>query len=112
MANKSFDAYKKFNEAKFKYLDVIVSSGIIRKQFFTRCKDLNIDPYRVAMAAGIKVSTFKRCYVDVAEPQPTRSFDQEKFLKMIELVGIDVKVLIKVKPYSETYVKLKEKGIL
>ncbi len=113
---KNTDHYKKMAAASaerhFKYIDIIVSSGEIRRRFFQRCRDLNIDPYRVAMAAGFQPSIFKKFYVNAPEPVCTRSFDQEKFIKMLEFVGIDIKVSIIVKPFSETFVRLRNKGIL
>lgn len=112
-SDKTFrDLADKWNEKQFNYIDVIVSSGKIRRLFFTRCKELKVDPYRIAIQAGFSINVFKKYYVNTAEPVCTRSFNQEKFLKMIELVGIDIKVLIKMKPFEETYVELKEKGII
>lgn len=99
-------------ETQFKHLDLIVSSGEIRQRFFQRCKDLNIDPYRVAIKAGITITSFKKNYVDNAEPICTKSFDQEKFIKMIKLVGIDIRVFVNVKPFHETYVRLVKEGII
>ena len=99
-------------ESQFKHLDLIVSSGEIRQRFFQRCKDMNIDPYRVAMAAGITINSFKINYVNNPNPICTKSFDQEKFIKMIGLVGIDVRILINMKPFGETYVRLTNKGII
>ena len=110
--SKSEKLFDKWNERNFKYLDVIVSSGEIRKRFFTRCKELQIDPVRLAIEVGMSPSAFKKNYINNHEPVCTRSFDQEKFLKMIELVGIDIKVLVTMKPFSETYVRLKQKGII
>ena len=99
-------------ESQFKHLDLIVSSGEIRQRFFQRCKDMKVDPYHVAMAAGISINSFKVNYVKQANPICTKSFDQEKFIKMIGFVGIDIRILVNPKPFNETYVRLKEKGII
>jgi hypothetical protein len=110
--NRFRDQVDKWNERHFKYLDIIVSSGEIRKRFFSRCKELQIDPIRVALEVGLSASSFKKNYINSHEPVCTRGFDQEKFLKMVELVGIDIKVLVVPKPFAETYVRLKEKGLI
>lgn len=73
---------------------------------------MNIDPYRIAMSAGITINSFKKNYVNNPNPICTKSFDQEKFIKMIELVGIDIRILINPKPFHETYVRLIKKGII
>jgi hypothetical protein len=99
-------------ESQFKHLDLIVSSGEIRQRFFQRCKDMNLDPYHVAIKAGITINSFKVNYVHNANPICTKSFDQEKFLKMISLVGIDIRILVNVKPFNETYVRLIKEGII
>jgi len=104
--------YLKWQDSHYKHIDVIVSSGEIRKLFFQRCKDMNVDPYRVAMAAGIKPSVFKQYYVDNPEPICAKPFNQSSFIKTLEIVGIDIKVLVKTKPFNETYVTLRNKGIL
>ena len=106
------DKVKRWNEGRFKYIDVIVSSGEIRKLFFSRCKELNVDPYRVAMKAGIPITTFKDKYVKEPEPSCTNELSQQKFIRALELVGIDIKISVIPKPFSETYVKLIENGII
>lgn len=103
---------KKWDETNFKYLDVIVSSGEIRRLFFQRCKYLKLDPYRVAMEAGIAMATFQNFYVLTPTPNCTKGFSQEKFLVLLELVGIDIKVLVKPKPFSEVYVELVKRGLI
>lgn len=104
--------HPRWDESRYDYIDIVVSSGEIRKLFFQRCKDLKLDPYRVGMAAGIAPRRLKQDYVNTQNPRCSKYFEQDKFLKMIELVGIDIKVLVKVKPFAETYVRLREKGII
>ena len=83
-----------WDEANFNYIDVIISSGEIRKLFFQRCKEIQVDPYRMAMQVGIKSSTFKRAYVDTPTPTATKSFPQKKFIDLLELVGINIRVTV------------------
>jgi len=64
------------------------------------------------MKAGIKPKLFKDNYVNNHEPVCTKSFDQMMFIKMIKIVGIDVRVLVKMKPFAETYVSLVEQGLI
>lgn len=101
-----------WSESYFKHIDIIVSSGEIRKMFFQRCKDLKIDPYTVALKAGIKPKVFKDNYVNNHEPVCTKSFNQLSFIKALEILGIEIKVLVKTKPFSETYVELVKKGLI
>ena len=111
--NKAFrDKVAKWNESKFKHIDIIVSSGVIKKEFFARCKVLNLDPMKVAMKAGIKPSTFKTQYINEPEPVCTQSFDQMKFIKMIAIVGVEIKVLTILQPFNEVYVNLEQHGLL
>lgn len=101
-----------WNETTYKHIDVIVSSGNVRKLFFERCKELKLDPIKVAQKAGIAPSTFNSHYIQKAEPVCTKGLPQDKFIKMLEIVGFDIKVLIKMKPYSEVYVRLVEEGLI
>ncbi|MHA1166318.1 MAG: hypothetical protein ACTSRU_00740 [Candidatus Hodarchaeales archaeon] len=101
-----------WNEHTYKHIDVIVSSGNIRKMFFERCKELKLDPIKVAMKAGIKPTTFNSHYIMKAEPVCTKGLPQDKFIKMLEMVGFEIKVLIKMKPFNEVYVELKENGLI
>jgi hypothetical protein len=101
-----------WDEARFKYADIIVSSGIIRREFFERCKELRIDPIKLAVKHGISINAFNTNYVKTEFPQCTKSFDQEKFLKMIESIGINIRVSVILKPLSEVSVELKKKGII
>lgn len=99
-----------YDEYRFSYADVIVSSGEIRRLFFQRCKDLKIDPHSLAIKHGISVNAFSVNYVKTQYPQCTRSFDQEKFLKMIESIGINVRVVVALKPLEEISVQFKKEG--
>ena len=101
-----------YDEYKFSYADVIVSSGEIKRLFFQRCKDLKIDPNTLAIKHGISVHSFSVNYVKTQYPQCTRTFDQEKFLKMIESIGINVRVVVALKPLEEISVQLKKEGFL
>lgn len=101
-----------WNEHSYKHIDVIVSSGNIRKMFFQRCKDLKLDPIKVAMKVGIKPTTFNSHYIMKAEPVCTKGLPQDKFIKMLEIVGIDIKVVIKMKPFEEVYVNLIQEGLI
>lgn len=83
-------------ESKFFYLDVIISSGEIRKLFFQRCKELDIDPYSLAMSANISVKSFRDNYVMTEVPHCSKTFPQEKFIKMLEMIGINVRVTISI----------------
>ena len=103
---------KKWGESRFRYLDVIVSSGKIRRLFFSRCKELEIDPYELSIRAGITNGSFKTNYIDNPMPECTKSFDQEKVLKMLELAGIKIKVSVILKPLEEVAVELKKKGVI
>lgn len=106
------ERYAKWNDLKFRYFDIIVSSGVIRREFFRRCKDLNLDPIRLAEKHGIVGSTFEKNYIKNDVPECTRSFSQEHFLKMLESIGIDIKVIVSLKPLEDTYRKLKEDKII
>ncbi len=112
MKNIPKKSQQQYDERSFSYADVIVSSGEIRRLFFQRCRDLKIDPNTLALKHGISVNAFSVNYVKTEFPQCTRTFDQEKFLKMIESIGINVRVLVAVKPLGEISVQLKEKGIV
>lgn len=109
---KVLDKSQRWNEANFKYIDAIVSSGEIRKAFFKRCKEFEVDPYELAIKVGMRPSLFKSNYVNNPEPVCSRSFNQEKFLEMLSMVGIEIKILGIVKPYHETYVRLEENNLI
>lgn len=102
----------KWNETHFNYLDVIVSSGKIKREFFSRCKELNIDPLKLALKVGISKKAFIEQYQRTEEPHCTKSFSQDKFIEMIELVGIDIKILVKLKPLEDCVVELKKQKII
>lgn len=101
-----------WNQNRFKYIDIILSSGEIKKIFFKRCLQLGMDPMILCNRVGIPYTTFKHRYIFSDDPMCSADFDQERFIKMLEFVGIDIKILAKVKPLEETYVKLKELGLL
>lgn len=101
-----------WDESKYDYIDVIVSSGRIRRAFFQRCKDLSIDPMRIALRAGFSASAFKRHYLNCPKPTAKNGFPQEQFIEMLKIVGIEIKVLVKTKPFSETYVELEKHNLI
>jgi len=109
---KSQKTQQLYDEQKFSYADIVVSSGEIRRLFFQRCRDLGVDPNSLAMRHGISVNAFNTHYVRTSFPQCTRTFDQEKFLKMIESIGINIRVVVALKPLDEVSVELKERGII
>lgn len=86
---------------RFQYIDIIISSGKIKKLFFERCLELELNPYSVAMTAKISMSAFKTHYVNNPCPSATQTLPQEKVINMLEMVGIDVRVLIKVHPIDK-----------
>ena len=61
-----------WDESRYDYIDVVVSSGKIRQMFFQRCKDLKLDPYTVAMKVGITFNSFKKNYVKTSKPRCTK----------------------------------------
>ena len=101
-----------WDESKYDYIDVIVSSGRIRRTFFQRCRDLGLDPVVVALKAGITASSFKRHYLNCPKPTVKNNFPQDKFLIMLEIVGIKIKVAVISKPFSQTYVNLSKHGFI
>lgn len=98
-------------ESRFFYLDVIISSGEIRKLFFQRCKELDINPYSLAMSAGLSVKSFRDNYVMTEIPHCSKTFPQEKFIKMLEMIGINVKVTISVLPAEKAKENIKDHKI-
>jgi aminopeptidase C len=111
MAKKINGLLQKWDEANFNYIDVIISSGEIRRLFFQRCKELQVDVYRMAMQVGINPTTFKRAYVDVPNPTATKRFPQKKFLDLLEIVGINIRVTVIVDPVELIHKKLVDKKI-
>lgn len=101
-----------WDESRYDYVDVIVSSGRIRRTFFQRCKDLELDPVVVALKAGFTASAFKRHYLNCPKPTAKNNFPQDKFLTMLVIVGIKIKVAVISKPFSETYVDLAKHGFI
>jgi aminopeptidase C len=100
-----------WDEANFNYVDVIISSGEIRRLFFQRCKELQVDVYRMAMQVGIQPTTFKRAYVDEPNPTATKRFPQKKFLDLLELVGINIRVTVILDPTEQSREQLVKKGL-
>ena len=96
---------RKWGETKYKYIDVIVSSGLIKQEFLKRCNELSIDPYAVGLKASISTNILRDHYINDAFPKCSSSFPQKKFLKMIELVGIDVRVTVILKPLDKLSVE-------
>lgn len=103
---------KSWDESKYDYIDVLVSSGEIRRHFFQRCKDLSLDPVVVALKAGFTASAFKRHYLNCPKPTAKNGFPQDKFIKMLEIVGIEIKILTILKPFHETYVELEKNNLI
>lgn len=103
--------FLQWDEANFNYIDVIISSGEIRRLFFQRCKELQLDVYRMAMEAGINPATFKRAYVDTPTPTATKRFPQKKFLTLLELVGINIRVTVILDTPEIARARLVEKGL-
>lgn len=95
---------------RFQYLDIIISSGIIKRTFFERCQELNLDPYSVAISAGISLNAFKEHYVKNPIPSATHTLPQEKFIKMLEIVGIDIKVSVIKHSVEDTIKRQKERN--
>jgi hypothetical protein len=85
-----------WDESNYKYIDVIISSGEIKKLFFRRCQELKLQPKSVAMEAGIRPGTFDSAYLKEVLPVATKRFNQQSFIKMLELVGINIKVIVSV----------------
>jgi hypothetical protein len=99
---KKSNSISSFEErTRFQYIDIIISSGKIKKLFFERCLELELNPYSVAMTAKISMNAFKKHYVNNPCPSATHTMPQEKFLNMLEMVGIDIRVLIKVQPIEK-----------
>lgn len=94
---KRFDKIRRgWDESNYKYIDVIISSGEIKKLFFRRCQELKLQPKAVAMEAGIRPGTFDSAYLKEVLPVATKRFNQQSFIKMLELVGINIKVIVSV----------------
>jgi hypothetical protein len=87
---------------RFQYLDIIISSGIIKRMFFERCQELEINPNSVAFSVGVSIHAFRTHYVNNPCPSATNTFPQEKFIKMLERVGIDIKVVVSQLSIEET----------
>ena len=85
-----------WDESNYRYIDVIISSGEIKKLFFRRCQELKLQPKSVAMEAGIRPGTFDSAYLKEVLPVATKRFNQQAFIKMLELVGINIKVIVSV----------------
>lgn len=86
---------------RFQYLDIIISSGAIKKQFIERCQELKVSPYTVALATGVSYHAMKHHYINNPCPSASHNLSQEKFLNMLEAVGIDIRVIVKVSSVDE-----------
>lgn len=98
-----------WDEANYSYIDVIISSGEIRKLFYDRCRQLEVKPLNVAMEAGIRPGTFKTQYIEKILPVATKRLNQQAFLKALEMVGIHIKVIVSTEDIELTEVKRKHR---
>ncbi|MFN5417675.1 MAG: hypothetical protein ACK5B9_11510 [Flavobacteriia bacterium] len=63
----------------------------------------------MAMLVNIRPSIFKANYVDKPNPTAMRNFPQKKFLDLLELVGINIRVTVVQENIEVTSKRLKEK---
>ena len=95
----------KFGQDRYKHIDIIVSSGRIRREFFSRCKLMELNSVTVAMKAGLSIRAFNEEYLNNTEPVACSKLPQDKFIKMLELVGIEIKVQVILKPLDKNIVE-------
>ena len=99
------------NKIPVKSVDIIVSSGIIRNLFLERCQELKVSPYTIGKLVGISPEYLKREYIKNTKPKATYKISQGRLLKMLKIVGVDVRVLLSVVPIDKHKEWLKLKGI-
>lgn len=92
------------------YLDLIVSSGEIKKLIKRRAEELNVSLYNVAQEADISWDTFKKNYLQADEPYCSPSLRQEHIIKVLEILGVQIRVQLIEEPLENVDVKyLQEK---
>jgi hypothetical protein len=95
-----------------KSVDIIVSSGRIRNLFLERCDELKTSPYTIAKMAGVNELHFSEYYINKENPKETMMLTQNRLIKMLKIVGIDVRVVLAVSPIEKHREWLKLKGIV
>jgi len=93
---------------KFGSPDIIVGSGRIKKAFINRCRELEVDPIRLAYRFGISIPDFTTNYIKTHEPKTTANFRQIDFVTMLEYIGLGVRVVLIEKNLEETRNKILE----
>lgn len=75
--------------------DKLFASKELKKLIVQRLQENNISPYLLSQEAEINWKEFKSYYLNVTDPRDAhRKFNQEKLLKVCELLGIKVKLLL------------------
>jgi len=90
----------------YRYVDVIISSGQIKKLLFERCKQLQINIYSLCFKVGINPTAFRENYVKNQYPSALSSIPQDKFLNMLEIVGINVRVLVSIEDFEQVHKRI------
>jgi hypothetical protein len=85
----------------YKSIDVVVSSGVLRKKFIERCRELDIKPTTVGELAGIPANILKTFYLEHKFPRTTKFVTQRKVMRMFELVGMKIRVLCSIQDIDE-----------
>ena len=83
------------------YLDIIVSSGELKKVIKQRAEELDINFWRICKELGISYTTFKNKYLQSNESFCSPALRQEHILAICKLLSIDVKVMIVTKPANK-----------
>lgn len=79
----------------------IVSSAVIRKEFITRCNDLGVSVFEVAIRADVSYNSVKKFWLKLDEPKSRPSLRAEDIIKMGELVGIKIRTSVIVGDINE-----------
>lgn len=116
-----FYGYHSKNKYGIRYIDILISSGNLKDEFLKRCSDLDVEPERVAIEAGITAHAFNKEWLKSTAPKCSQVFDQERFIKMFQLVGINLRVTmyktevreedlewIKYKPKDEQKIRIRQ----
>jgi len=84
-----------------KYLDIIVSSGEIKKLILDRAEILGLSIYQVCEEAGMNYDYFKKFYLQKQEPQCSFKLRQLDIIRMAKVVGVEIRLTVLTTPIDQ-----------
>ena len=88
-----------------RYLDIIVSSGELKKLILDRTEELGLSHWQVCQAAGLSYKYYKEFYLEQAEPLCSNKLRQMDMIRIANILGLEFKFIIVKTPIEKVDVQ-------